>query len=46
LMSGFTKEETVERFRAEGFPHFLKKPFEPHNLKQVLQSACGTMMPK
>ncbi len=42
LMSGFTKEEAVERFRVEGIPHFLKKPFELDELRAMLNAACGT----
>jgi signal transduction histidine kinase/ActR/RegA family two-component response regulator len=41
MMSGFTKEEAVERFRAEGVGHFLKKPFELEEFRRLLRSACG-----
>jgi signal transduction histidine kinase/ActR/RegA family two-component response regulator len=39
LMSGFTNEATVENFRAEGFEHFLKKPFQLRELREMLHVA-------
>jgi len=39
LMSGFTNEATVEEFRAEGFEHFLRKPFQLEELSEMLDSA-------
>jgi two-component system cell cycle sensor histidine kinase/response regulator CckA len=36
LMSGFTNEATVENFRAEGFDHFLRKPFQFKELVEML----------
>jgi signal transduction histidine kinase/ActR/RegA family two-component response regulator len=41
LMSGFTNEATVESFRAEGFEHFLKKPFELRQLREMLHTASA-----
>jgi len=38
-MSGFTNEATVESFRAEGFEHFLKKPFQIKELIERLKAA-------
>jgi two-component system, cell cycle sensor histidine kinase and response regulator CckA len=40
LMSGFTNEATVEEFRAEGFGHFLRKPFQLQELSEMLDAAC------
>jgi signal transduction histidine kinase/CheY-like chemotaxis protein len=37
LMSGFTNAATVESFRAEGFEHFLKKPFQIKELVELLK---------
>jgi signal transduction histidine kinase/CheY-like chemotaxis protein len=37
LMSGFTKEETAEKFRAGGFDNFLKKPFQLEDLRRILK---------
>jgi CheY-like chemotaxis protein len=39
LMSGFTNEATVESFRAAGFEHFLKKPFQIKELIEMLKAA-------
>lgn len=39
LMSGFTNAATVEGFRTEGFEHFLSKPFQLHELNDVLKAA-------
>jgi two-component system, cell cycle sensor histidine kinase and response regulator CckA len=41
LMSGFTNEATVENFRAEGFEHFIKKPFSIKDLTEMLKTACA-----
>jgi signal transduction histidine kinase/ActR/RegA family two-component response regulator len=41
LMSGFTNEATVDSFRAEGFDHFLKKPFQLQDLRDMLQVASA-----
>ncbi|HEY5227562.1 MAG TPA: response regulator [Opitutaceae bacterium] len=40
LMSGFTNEATVEEFRTDGFEHFLRKPFQLHELSEILDTAC------
>jgi signal transduction histidine kinase len=37
FMSGFTKEETGENFKAEGFEYFLTKPFQLIELQKLLQ---------
>jgi hypothetical protein len=39
LMSGFTNAATVEGFRAEGFEHFLRKPFQLKELNDLLSAA-------
>ena len=39
LMSGFTNEDTVESFRAKGFEHFLRKPFDIQELRELLKAA-------
>jgi signal transduction histidine kinase len=36
LMSGFMNEATLENFRSNGFEHFLKKPFELQELRELL----------
>ncbi len=41
LMSGFTREETEEHFRAQGFEHLLKKPFRLEELREMLQAASA-----
>jgi CheY-like chemotaxis protein len=38
MMSGFTKEDAGDNFRAEGFRHFLKKPFTLQELDEVLKA--------
>lgn len=42
MMSGFTKEDAGEKFRSEGFRHFLKKPFEVQELRELLKDASLT----
>jgi len=37
LMSGFMNEATVESFRAQGFEHFLRKPFQIKGLIELLK---------
>jgi signal transduction histidine kinase/CheY-like chemotaxis protein len=39
MMSGFTKEDAGDNFRSAGFRHFLKKPFELRELKELLKAA-------
>jgi CheY-like chemotaxis protein len=46
MMSGFTNGETLERFRAEGFEHFLKKPFELKELRELLQKVGEPQSPE
>ncbi len=41
LMSGFTNQETVEKFRSQGFAHFLKKPFQLQELLQIIRQAAN-----
>jgi two-component system cell cycle sensor histidine kinase/response regulator CckA len=41
LMSGFTNQETVEKFRSQGFGHFLKKPFQLQELLAIMQQASN-----
>ena len=43
MMSGFTNEDAGDKFRADGFPHFLKKPFALQELKELLKVASITM---
>jgi signal transduction histidine kinase/ActR/RegA family two-component response regulator len=43
LMSGFTNEATVDSLRAAGFEHFLKKPFQLQDLREVLLAATATL---
>jgi len=43
LMSGFTKEETEERFRGAGFEYFLKKPFPLEELGAMVLAATGAI---
>jgi signal transduction histidine kinase/ActR/RegA family two-component response regulator len=45
LMSGFTNEATIEGFRAEGFEHFLKKPFKIKDLVELLK-VVSTSVPQ
>lgn len=39
LISGFTKEDALEGFQAEGFGHFLRKPFQLQELRELLRVA-------
>ena len=39
MMSGFTNEDAGDKFRADGFRHFLKKPFALQELKDLLKVA-------
>jgi CheY-like chemotaxis protein len=41
LMSGYTNDETTENFRANGFEHSLKKPFQIQELRELLEVAAG-----
>jgi signal transduction histidine kinase/ActR/RegA family two-component response regulator len=43
LMSGFTNEATIESFRAEGFEHFLKKPFPFTELVELLKVVSASV---
>jgi two-component system, cell cycle sensor histidine kinase and response regulator CckA len=43
LMSGFTNEATIESFRAQGFEHFLKKPFKIKELVELLKVVSPTI---
>jgi signal transduction histidine kinase/CheY-like chemotaxis protein len=41
LMSSFTREGTVDEFRALGLEHFLKKPFQLQDLRDLLLAASA-----
>jgi len=41
LMSGFMNDATLENFRSKGFEHFLKKPFELQQLRELLKAASA-----
>ena len=41
MMSGFAKEDASDSFRAEGFSHFLMKPFALQDVKKLLDVALS-----
>lgn len=45
LSSGYTQEQTFERFREKGYSGFLKKPYPPGNLVESLFAILETASP-
>jgi CheY-like chemotaxis protein len=41
-ISGFSREQDLQRARREGFDHFLVKPAEPDQLERLLREAAAS----